>query len=51
MVGIKDVFAFALAGTTLTVFLALLVPFKRLSSHDIKEVEDKEAAKQRTRGG
>lgn len=52
MVGIEDVFAFALAGTVLTVLLALLIPFKRLPSHETKEVEDKEAAaKQRTRRG
>ncbi|KAJ6019309.1 hypothetical protein N7522_001376 [Penicillium canescens] len=44
MVGIKDVFAFALAGTALTVVLALLIPFKRLPSHETKKAEDKEAA-------
>ncbi|KAJ6125185.1 hypothetical protein N7471_012502 [Penicillium samsonianum] len=44
MAGIKDVFAFALAGTALTVVLALLIPFKRLPSHETKEAEDKEAA-------
>ncbi|CAI7654479.1 unnamed protein product [Penicillium pancosmium] len=52
MVGIKDVFAFALAGTVLTVFMAILIPLKRLPSHETKEVEDKDAAaKQRTRRG
>ncbi|KAK5807057.1 hypothetical protein VI817_001315 [Penicillium citrinum] len=44
MVGIKDVFAFALAGTALTVVLALLIPFTRLPSHETKKAEDKEAA-------
>jgi hypothetical protein len=44
MVGIKDVFAFALAGTALTVVLALLIPFKRLPSHETKKAEDKKAA-------
>lgn len=44
MVGIKDVFAFALAGTAFTVVLVLLVPFMRLPSHETKRAEDKEAA-------
>lgn len=44
MVGIKDVFAFALAGTAFTVVLALLIPFTRLPSHETKKAEDKEAA-------
>jgi hypothetical protein len=44
MVGIKDVFAFALAGAALTVVLALVIPFKRLPSHEAKSAEDKEAA-------
>jgi hypothetical protein len=30
MVGIKDVFLFSLAGTALTVLLALLIPLKKL---------------------
>ncbi|KAL4987322.1 major facilitator superfamily domain-containing protein [Aspergillus falconensis] len=44
MVGIKDVFAFALAGACLTVVLALIVPFKKLPDHEAKKAEDKEAA-------
>lgn len=44
MVGIEDVFAFALAGTAVTVVLALLIPFTRLPSHEAKKAEDKEAA-------
>ncbi|KAL4811310.1 major facilitator superfamily domain-containing protein [Aspergillus unguis] len=44
MVGIKDVFAFALAGACLTVVLAMIVPFKRLPDHEAKKAEDKEAA-------
>jgi hypothetical protein len=44
MVGIKDVFAFALAGACLTVALALIVPFKKLPDHEAKKAEDKEAA-------
>ncbi|PLB51399.1 permease of the major facilitator superfamily [Aspergillus steynii IBT 23096] len=45
MVGIRNVFAFALAGAALTVVLALLVPFKKLPSHDDKRAEDKAAAR------
>lgn len=41
MVGIKDVFAFSMAGAALTVLIALVIPFKRLPSHDA--VEKKEA--------
>ncbi|KAH8429264.1 MDR family MFS transporter [Aspergillus melleus] len=44
MVGIKDVFAFAMAGAALTVVLAMVIPFKKLPSHDDKIVQDKEAA-------
>lgn len=44
MVGIKDVFAFALAGACLTVVLALIVPFEKLPDHEAKKDEDKEAA-------
>ncbi|KGO53669.1 Major facilitator superfamily domain, general substrate transporter [Penicillium expansum] len=44
MAGIKDVFAFALAGTVLTVVFSLLIPFKRLPSHQIKKTEDIEAS-------
>jgi hypothetical protein len=40
MVGIKDVFAFSLAGAALLVLLALVIPFKRLPSHDKKETEE-----------
>ena len=44
MVGIKDVFAFALAGTVASVVVALVVPFERLPGHEDKMAEDKEAA-------
>lgn len=44
MAGIKDVFAFALAGTVLTVVFSLLIPFKRLPSHQTKKTEDIEAS-------
>ncbi|PIG81873.1 efflux pump antibiotic resistance protein [Aspergillus arachidicola] len=44
MVGIKDVFAFALAGACLTVVLTLVVPLKKLPDHEAKKAEDKEAA-------
>jgi hypothetical protein len=43
MVGIKDVFAFSLAGAAFTVLLALVIPFKKLPSHDNKKTEEKEA--------
>jgi hypothetical protein len=33
-----------LAGTALTVVLALLIPFTRLPSHETKKAEDKEAS-------
>lgn len=44
MAGIKDVFAFALAGTVASVVVALVVPFERLPGHEDKMAEDKEAA-------
>lgn len=39
MVGIKDVFAFALGGSAFTVLLALIVPFKRIPKHDNQGTE------------
>ncbi|KAL2833056.1 major facilitator superfamily domain-containing protein [Aspergillus cavernicola] len=42
MAGIRDVFAFGLAGAVAAVFLALLVPFKRLPDHERKKVETEE---------
>ena len=33
MVGIKDVFAFSMAGVAFTVFLALVIPLKKVPSH------------------
>lgn len=40
MVGIKDVFAFAMATAGLNVFVALAIPFKRLPDHSVKKTED-----------
>jgi hypothetical protein len=40
MVGIKDVFAFSMAGAALTVLLALIIPFKSLPSHEATEKTD-----------
>lgn len=42
MVGIKDVFAFSVAAAACTVLVALLVPFKRLPSHDTEVVKEKD---------
>lgn len=36
MVGIKDVFAFSLAGAAFSVVIAMVIPFKKLPSHDGK---------------
>ena len=44
MVGIKDVFAFSLAGAAFTVVLAFVIPFKKLPSHDNKKTQEKEAS-------
>ena len=44
MVGIKDVFAFSLAGAVLTVFIALVIPFKKVPGHGEKVVEESEGA-------
>jgi hypothetical protein len=43
MVGMKDVFAFSLAGATFTVFIALVIPFKKLPRHENKKTEEKVA--------
>jgi hypothetical protein len=42
MVGIKDVFVFALAGAAFTVLIAAVIPFKRLPGHGekVNEVVD-----------
>lgn len=40
MVGIKDVFACALAGSALAALVALVIPSNRLPSHGSKEVEE-----------
>ena len=37
MVGIKDVFAFGLAGAAAAVLLALLIPLRQLPDHDSKK--------------
>lgn len=37
MVGIKDVFAFALAGSAAAVLLSFLIPFTKLPDHDAKK--------------
>jgi len=39
MAGIKDVFAFALAGSAAAVLLSFIVPFKRLPNHDKKKID------------
>ena len=39
MVGIKDVFAFSLAGAVFTVFITLVIPFKKMLEHDKKVVK------------
>jgi hypothetical protein len=39
MVGIKDVFAFSLAGAAFTVVVALVIPFKKLPAHDKTKTE------------
>ena len=41
MIGIKDVFAFALAGGALAVLLALMIPLRRLPDHGNKETQAK----------
>ncbi|KAK3382215.1 putative MFS transporter [Lasiosphaeria ovina] len=41
MVGIKDVFAFSLAGAALTVLISLIIPFKRMPKHDASTAEEK----------
>ena len=43
MVGIKNVFACALAGSAFAVLLALVIPFKKLPNHDSKKTEEKVA--------
>jgi len=40
MVGIKDVFAFGLAGAVAAVLLALLIPLKKLPDHEKKKTEE-----------
>ncbi|KAF7373878.1 putative permeases of the major facilitator superfamily [Mycena sanguinolenta] len=40
MVGIKDIFAFSLAGAAFTVLISLVIPFKKLPSHDTKNTEE-----------
>ncbi|KAF7328185.1 putative permeases of the major facilitator superfamily [Mycena venus] len=42
MVGIKDVFAFSLAGAALTILIALAIPFKKLPSHEKTGTEENE---------
>ncbi|KAJ6448342.1 putative MFS transporter [Mycena sanguinolenta] len=42
MVGIKDIFAFSVAGAAFTVLISLVIPFKKLPSHDAKKTEEKE---------
>lgn len=42
MVGIKHVFAFSLAGAAFTVLGALVIPFKKLPSHDSKMEENRD---------
>lgn len=40
MVGMKDVFAFSLAGAAFTVLISLIIPFGKLPSHDVKKAEE-----------
>lgn len=44
MVGMKDVFAFSLAGAAFTIIIALMVPFKKLPLHDKRKEGDKNEA-------
>lgn len=44
MVGIKDVFAFSLAGAAFTVVLALIIPPRKLTSNEEKKAEEKNAS-------
>ncbi|KAE8350730.1 major facilitator superfamily domain-containing protein [Aspergillus coremiiformis] len=41
MAGIKDVFAFALAGSAFAVLLSFLIPLKKLPDHESKRAEEK----------
>jgi MFS transporter, DHA2 family, glioxin efflux transporter len=42
MVGVKDVFAFSLAVSAVTILAALLVPFKKLPDTEVKPEENKQ---------
>ena len=42
MVGIQDVFAFALASSAFAVLLAFMIPFKKLPDYDNNKRESKE---------
>jgi hypothetical protein len=42
MIGIKDVFAFSMAGAAFTVVLALVVPFKKMPNTDNEKMEERE---------
>lgn len=44
MVGIKDVFAFGLAGAVAAVLLALLIPLKQLPDHQHKKMDESRTA-------
>ena len=44
MVGIKDVFACALAASAFSVLLALVIPLKRLPDHDSKTKKEEATA-------
>lgn len=44
MVGIKDVFAFNLAGAVAAVLLALLIPLKQLPDHQHKKTDESRTA-------
>ena len=41
MVGIKDVFAFSMAGAAFTILIALAIPFRKLPMHDSKKTNEK----------
>lgn len=42
MVGVKDVFAFSMAGAAFLVLIALAIPLKKLPSQDSQKIEEKE---------
>ena len=43
MSGIKDVFAFSMAGAAVTAVIALVIPFKKVPSNESRKTEEKVA--------